>query len=79
MLLRWGTEMRWIQSVAREVWGLFVEDGSFAAAIVVWLAVVLLGGRRTAWGIRWGGVALFAGLALVLIENVLRYARKPRK
>ena len=71
--------MRWIRSVAREVWGLFVEDGSFAMAIVVWLMVVLLGVRRTAWGMRWGGVVLFAGLGLVLIENVLRYTRRQRK
>jgi len=71
--------MRLMRSVAREVWGLFVEDGSFAAAIVVWLTVVLLGLPRVGWGTRWGGVGLFAGLALVLIENVLRYARKPRK
>ena len=68
-----------MRSVVREVSGLFVEDGSFAAAIVVWLAIVLLGVRRAAWGMRWGGVVLFAGLALVLIENVLRYARKERK
>ena len=71
--------MRWMRSVGSELWGLFVEDGSLAAAIVVWLTVVLLGVRRVGWGTRWGGVALFAGLALVLIENVLRYARKPRK
>ena len=68
-----------MRSIAREVWGLFVEDGRFAAAIVVWLAVVLLVVRRAAWGTRWGGVALFTGLALVLIENVLRYARGRRK
>jgi hypothetical protein len=68
--------MGWLRSVAREVWGLFVDDGSFAAAIAVWLGVVLLVLRRVAWGVRWGGVALFVGLALVLIENVLRYARR---
>jgi hypothetical protein len=71
--------MGWIKSVAREVWGLFVDDGSFAVAIVVWLAVVLLAARRVAWGARFGGVVLFLGLATVLIENVLRYARGPRK
>ncbi|HEX3570480.1 MAG TPA: hypothetical protein VHU44_06635 [Acidobacteriaceae bacterium] len=68
-----------MRSVAREVWGLFVDDGSFAAAILVWLTVVSLGIRTVAWGAKWGGVALFAGLALVLIENVLRYARKRGK
>lgn len=71
--------MQWMRSVAREMWGLFVDDGSFAAAIVVWLTVVLLGFRQHPWGARWGGVALFAGLGFVLIENVLRYARKGRK
>jgi hypothetical protein len=71
--------MRWIKSVAREVWGLFVDDGSFAAGIVVWLAVVLLAMRRVAWGARFGGVVLFVGLAAVLIENVLRYARRRQK
>ena len=65
--------------MAREVWGLFVDDGSFAAGIVVWLGVVLLGFTRLAGSVRWGGVALFAGLVLVLIENVLRYARKSGK
>ena len=71
--------MGWLRTVAREVWGLFVDDGSLAAAIVLWLAVVLVGARRIGWGVRWGGVALFCGLALVLVENVLRYARRSRK
>ena len=71
--------MRWVRSVVRELWGLFVDDGSFAGAIVVWLAVVLLGLRRVGWAARWGGVALFVGLAVVLIENVLRYARRTRE
>lgn len=71
--------MQWLRTVGREIWGLFVDDGSFAAAIVVWLAIVLFGMRRAGWGEHWGGVALFAGLALVLIENVLRYARHTRK
>jgi hypothetical protein len=70
--------MAWMRSIVRELWGLFVDDGSFAAAIVAWLGV-LIGLRRLGWGVRWGGVALFAGLALVLIENVLRYARRARK
>jgi hypothetical protein len=70
--------MHWLRTVAAEIWGLFVDDGSFAAAIVVWLAIVLFGLRRLAWASRWGGIALFAGLALVLIENVLRHTRRRR-
>ena len=68
--------MPWLRSVLREVWGLFVDDGSFAAGIVVWLAVVLLVGRSVGKGTPWGGVALFGGLALLLMESVLRFARR---
>ena len=71
--------MRWLRAAGREIYGLFVDDGSFAGGIVVWLAVVVAGMSRVAWGARWGGVALFVGLALLLIENVSREARRPRK
>lgn len=71
--------MGWVRSALREVWGLFVDDGSFAAATVVWLGLVLLGIRRVSGSTHWGGVALFGGLALVLVENVLRYARRTHK
>ena len=69
--------MRWIRTVLREVAGLFVDDGSFALAIVVWLAVGLagrywLGGRGV-----WAGLAL--GLAAILLDNVARVARRKRK
>ena len=68
--------MRWLRSIAREILGLFVEDGSFAVGILVWvvLAVVVL--PRVAWGARWAGPALFAGLAGILIESVLRFSRR---
>jgi hypothetical protein len=71
--------MRWIKSIAREVWGLFVDDGSFAAAILVWilLAVVVL--PRVAPAARCDGPALFAGLALILIESALRFSRRSAK
>jgi hypothetical protein len=70
--------MRWLRSIAREVVGLFVDDGSFAIAILVWLAVMLVLGRVVAGG-RWLGCALFGGLAVVLIESVLRFARRRSK
>jgi hypothetical protein len=67
--------MRWLRSVAREVGGLFVDDGSFAVAILVWLAVMVMLGRVVAGG-RWLGWGLLFGLAVVLIESVLRFARR---
>jgi len=70
--------MRWLRAVVTEIWSLFVDDGSFAVAIVLWLAIVLFWLRRFGWASRWGGIALFAGLALILIESVVRQTRKRR-
>jgi hypothetical protein len=71
--------MRWIRSVAREVVGLFVDDGSFAGAIVVWLVVCIVALPRVAQAAHWAGPALFAGLAAILIESVLRFALRRTK
>ncbi len=70
--------MSWLKSIARELISLFVDDGSFAMAILVWvvLAVSLL--PRLAPAARWSGPALFAGLALILIESVVRFARRAK-
>jgi hypothetical protein len=68
--------MSWIRTVAREVVGLFVDDGSFAGAIVAWLVICVVVLPREGAGAPWAGSALFAGLALILIESVLRFARR---
>ena len=70
--------MGWMRTVVREVWGLFVDDGSFALAIVICVAVVWLLVRR--WGISGGAGAgaLFGGLAVVLVGSLLRFARALR-
>lgn len=70
--------MGWIRSVVREVVGLFVEDGSFALAIVVWCALVVLG-MRAVEDAAWTGPALFCGLGLILVESALRFARRGRR
>ena len=63
--------MGWIKSVAREVYGLFVDDGSFAVAILVWVAVAGVALPHAGWA----GPVLFAGLAAILVKSVLRFAR----
>jgi len=70
--------MRWLKSIAREIYGLFVDDGSFAGAIVAWL-VIFVTLQRVAEGARWAGPALFAGLGAILIVSVLRFARQRTK
>jgi hypothetical protein len=68
--------MSWIRSIVREVLGLFVDDGSFAIAIVVWLGVAVLLLPLIAAHKHWAGPALFGGLAVILIESVMRFSRR---
>ena len=66
-------------SIGREILGLFVDDGSFAVVIVVWLVLAVAGLPLVVPEGRWSGPILFVGLALVLVESVLRYARRRRR
>ncbi len=68
--------MQWVRTVSQEILGLFIDDGSFAAAIIVWLGLVYLALPRLAIPALWGGPILFGGLALILIESALRRARR---
>lgn len=66
-----------LRGVALELWGLFVEDGSFAVAILLWVAVTVFL-LPIFLPDRWRGPAAFAGVAAILIENVLRTAKRQR-
>lgn len=69
--------MKLIITALQEVYGLFVEDGSYALGILVWvIAAVLLLPKTPAGAAVWSGPLLFLGFALLLVENVLRTARK---
>lgn len=68
--------MKWAKPVVRELWGLFVDDGAFALAIVIWLAIAWLILPTFMPAAPWAGVALFLGLALILLENVWPRARE---
>ena len=70
--------MQPLRTILREIIGLFVDDGSFALAILLWIGLVWI-------GLVWigppslhlpGGIILFAGLAILLIESALRFARR---
>ncbi len=65
--------MRWFKTIIRELFGLFVDDGSFALTIVVWLGIAWLVLPWLTAGSAWGGAALFAGLAVILAESVWRH------
>ena len=68
--------MGWINTIVRETFGLFVEDGSFAAAILIWVAAVWLLLPRLGLSAHGQAVVLFAGLALILLESASRRARR---
>ena len=63
--------MRWLRTIATEIWGLFVDDLGLAVASLVWIAVVWLGAP---WLGPAAGPALFAGLAVILLASALRRA-----
>jgi hypothetical protein len=71
--------MKWLGTICREILGLFVDDGSFAVAILVWLGVVWFISRHVASGSVWSAVTLSVGLVLILIESAVRFAKRKRR
>jgi Ni/Fe-hydrogenase subunit HybB-like protein len=65
-----------IKAIGHEILGLFVEDARLTAALAIWIA--LAAATRPWWHTapRFGAIALFAGFALILCENVVRAARR---
>jgi hypothetical protein len=66
--------MKVLVAMVRECVSLFVDDGSLAATMIVWIVLSgLLFGLLPVNS--WKGPILFIGLALILIENVVRSAK----
>ena len=63
--------MMWLKIIFQELLGLFVDDGNFAIAILVWLALVWLVLPPLHVPGAWRAVILFAGLVAILIQSVL--------
>ncbi len=70
--------MSWLRNVVREVWGLFVDDGRFAVAILAWIGAIALAVRQFGLAAHAAEAALFAGLALILAGSLLRFAQRSR-
>lgn len=68
--------MKAIVTGLQELIGLFVEDGSLAIGILIWIGVAAFLFPAIAGGTAWRAPALFAGLGLLLFENVWRSSRK---
>ncbi len=63
--------------MARKVFGLFVDDGSLALSILVWIFALHVVAPIVFIEQTWAAPVLFLGCAGILIENVLRAARQP--
>ena len=68
--------MSWLRTIVHEVFGLFVDDGNFAIAIVLWLVILKLLALHIGFASRWSGFLLFWGLAAILVESVFRSSRR---
>jgi hypothetical protein len=68
--------MSWLKTIILEIYGLFVDDGTYALAIVAWLAIAALVLPRLEFPASADAVILFAGLLLILLESTLRRAGK---
>jgi branched-subunit amino acid transport protein len=69
--------VNWLKTILQEIFGLFVDDASFALAILLWLVLVKVLTPHLGIPATWNEIILFAGLAFILTESATRYA-KPR-
>lgn len=67
--------MHSLKAIWSELLGLFVDDGSFAIAILVWLGVSWLLSTYLLRQSEWGGIVLFVGLGIILVESTMRRSR----
>ncbi len=65
--------MKWLKTVAGEIYSLFVDDVSFALSVLGCVALAALVLRRVASLAPFSGAVLFAGLALLLMRSALRF------
>lgn len=66
--------MSWIKTIWLEFIGLFVDDGSLAIAVLLWLGACWLLLPRFGLPPVWPPIVLFCGLAGILAESALRRA-----
>jgi hypothetical protein len=65
-------------TACKEIWGLFVEDGSYAAGIAIWLLLAIFVFPHLPQLGRYRSLLLVAGLLVLLLENIIRTARKSK-
>jgi hypothetical protein len=67
--------MQLLKAIAAELFGLFIDDASLVAAVLVWVLAVAIALRASVLHPGIGAVLLAIGLAVLLTENVVRSTR----
>jgi hypothetical protein len=67
--------MNLIVAAFKQLVGLFVEDGTLALFLIIWIGIAALVLPRVPIDSSWDGVILFAGCVAILVENVVRAGR----
>jgi hypothetical protein len=67
-----------LTAVLKELWSLFVDDGSLAIALVIWVAVCGIGLDSVPIPADWDAPILFLGCLLILILNAMQTIRRKR-
>ena len=67
--------MSLLRTIWSELFGMFVDDGSLAIAILAWVAVLAGLLAVVPFSPNAAGIVFFLGLAALLVENLLRRAR----
>ena len=70
--------MKAIRTALLEVFGLFVEDGSLAIMLLLWVGAAAFVFPRRPGGAALHGPLFCFGVAIILLENVWRSARHAR-
>jgi len=68
--------MKLLRAAAAELFGMFVDDGSLALALLLLVALVSLAVKVGGLLPLAGALALLGGCNLLLVESVLRAARR---
>jgi hypothetical protein len=67
-----------VRMILFELWGLFVDDGRLALALVLWCIAAGSILPRMFWSSAWNGPILFFGCLVILLANVALTARRGR-
>lgn len=71
--------MKLLKTIAKELWGLFVDDESLALALVVWIALCGFGLPLLPISATGRALILALGTFIILIATVVSAARRSRR